>query len=136
MGLWIILTVLLFFGVLARLDTRNRSNLPTRSWNIWFGPKPREGEGHARFTLRRALTAAVTLVAVSIPLFVVSAPPDEGTGFSGHESTVGFAVFLVCAPLAAMAFFMLFALLFSALVSAIFRDDHVFDVDAGEFMRR
>ena len=136
MGLWIIAGILLFFWVLARADSRNRSNLPTRRWNIWFGPKPKEGEGRARYTLRRALAAAATLVAVSLPLFVVSAPPDEGTSFSGHESTVGFAVFLVCAPLAAMAFFTLFALLFSALVSAFFREDHVFDVDSGDFMRR
>ena len=136
MGLWIIVAVLLVFWGLSRADTRNRSNMPTRSWNLWIGPKPREGEGRARYTLRRALAAGITLVVVSIPLYFVAAPPDEGTSFSGQESTVEFAVFLICVPLAAMAFFTLFALLFSALVSAIFREDHVFDIETGEFLRR
>ena len=134
--MWIVIGVLVAFAVLARADSRNRSNLPTRSWNLWIGPKPREGEGRARYTLRRALAAGVALVAVSIPLYFVSAPPDEGPDFSGNESTFEFAIFVVCGPLAVMAFFTLCALLFSALVSAIFREDHVFDIETGEFLRR
>ena len=136
MGYWILLAVLLLFWGLSRADSRNRSNLPTRNWNIWIGPKPNEGEARARYTLRRALAAALALLIVSLPLFVISAPPDEGPDFSGQESTVEFAVFLICAPLAVMAFLTLCALLFSALVSAIFRDDHVFDIETGEFIRR
>ena len=123
-------------GILARMDSRDRTNLPTRSWNIWFGPKPRDGESRARYTLRRALATSVALVVVVIPLMFASAPPDEGTSFSGDESVVGMAVFMVFGPLAAMAFFTLAALLFSALVSAVFRRRHVFDSAAGEFLRR
>lgn len=136
MGLWIVLAVVVLFWALARADSRHRSHLPTRAWNLWIGPKPREGEGRVRYTLRRSLSAAVALVIAAIPLFLISAPPDEGPDFSGQESTVEFAVLLVCGPLAVMAFLTLSTLLFSALVSVIFRSDQVFDLDAGEFMRR
>ena len=78
----------------------------------------------------------VALAILAIPLYFASAPPDEGTSFQGDESTFGMALFMICAPLAAMAFISMRALLFSALVSAIFRDDHVFNVDTGEFGRR
>ena len=82
MGLWIVIAVVLLFWGLSRADARNRSNLPKRAWNLWIGPKPREGEGRARFTLRRALAAALALGIVSTPLFLISAPPDEGPDFS------------------------------------------------------
>ena len=136
MGLWIVLSVVLLLVILARADKRNRSQLPTRSWNVWFGPKPRDGERRARYTMRRAGAAMVALLVLAVPLFLIAAPPDEGTSFVGDESTVGFAVFLIFGPLAAMAFISMFALLFSALMSAIFRDDQFFDPDTGEFVRR
>ena len=120
----------LFFG-----EGRDRSARPTRSWNIWFGPKPREGEQRFRYTLRRALAALAVLVVVAIPLLFASPPPDEGTSFSGDESIMEMAVFMVFAPLTAMALVTLFALLFSSLVSVVFRRSHVFRNAAGEFVR-
>ena len=136
MGLWILIAVILLFALLARADSRDRTNLPTRRWNIWFGPRPQDGESRVRYTLRRALAALVALVVVVVPLLFASAPPDEGTSFSGDESVVGMAVFMVFAPLTAMAFITLAALLFSALVSVVFRRRHRFDSAAGEFLRR
>ena len=136
MGIWIVIAIVLVFVALARMDSRNRSNLPTRSWNLLIGPRPREDESRARYTLRRALAAAVALAVLATPLFLISAPPDEGPDFSGKESTLEFAVFVVCGPLAVMAFFTLCTLLFSALVSAILRSDQVFDTETGEFLRR
>jgi hypothetical protein len=136
MSLWILLAVMLLLVVMARVDSRDRSNRPTRSWNIWFGPKPREGETRSRYTLRRALAALTVLVILAIPLLFVSPPPDEGTSFSGDESIAGMAVFMIFAPLTVMAFVSLLALLCSALVSAIFRRRHVFHGAAGEFVRR
>lgn len=136
MVLWVLIGLILLLAVVSWADARNRASLPKRSWNIWFGPKPQNGEGYARYTLRRAFAAMVTLVAVSIPLFFASAPPDEGSSFSGNESIVGMSMFMVFGPLAAMAFITLVATLFSALVSALFRRNHVFDSAAGQFVRR
>lgn len=134
--MWIVAVILVLLAALSLADSRNRSNLPTRSWNVWIGPKPQAGESRARFTLRRAFAALLTLAVVAAPLFFVSAPPDEGTSFIGDESTRNFVVFLICAPLAAMAFISLCALLFSALVSAILRSDETFDEVTGEFTSR
>ena len=136
MGIWVVIAIVLVFVVLSRLDSRNRSNLPTRDWNVWIGPKPREEESRARFTLRRAVAAAVALVVLSTPLFLISRLPDEGPDFSGQESTFDFAIFVVCGPLAVMAFLTLCTLLFSALVSALLRSDQVFDTETGEFQSR
>lgn len=86
--------------------------------------------------MRRALASLITLAGLAVPLFFVSAPPDEGTSFSGDESVVDMAVFMIFAPLVAMTFIALCTLLFSALVSAIFRRDQVFDTGTGEFARR
>ena len=128
--------MVLLLAFLTWADARNRASLPKRSWNIWFGPKPREGEGQARYTLRRSLAAAITLVVLVIPLLFASAPPNEGPNFSGNESVLGMTLFMVFAPLAAMAFIALMATLFSSLVSALFRREHVFDSASGEFVRR
>ena len=136
MSTWIVFGVVLALVGLARADSRDRTNRPTRSWNIWFGPKPREGESRARYTLGRAIVALATLVILAVPLVLVSAPPDEGTSFSGEESIFGMAVFMIFAPLAAMTVVAFVALLSSALLSAIFRSDHFFDGAAGEFVRR
>ncbi len=136
MSLWIVFGVVLLLVFLARADSRDRSNRPTRSWNIWIGPKPREGESRARYTVRRALAATVALVCLAAPLLFVSPPPDEGTSFSGDESVVEMAVFMIFAPLTAMAFVTLVVLLFSSLVSVVFRRRHVFHGAAGEFRRR
>lgn len=136
MGIWIFLVVVVLLAVLARADSRDRTNRPTRSWNIWFGPKPRDGEGRTRYTLRRALVALVTLVVLVMPLLFISAPPGEGTSFSGDESVVGMAAFMVFAPLTAMAFVTLCALLLSSMVSGLFRRHDVYDAAAGEFVRR
>lgn len=136
MSSWTVIVVVLLLVVVARADSRDRSNRPTRSWNIWFGPKPREGETRSRFALRRALAAMAALVIVAIPLLFASPPPDEGTSFSGDESVVGMAVFMIFAPLTVMASVSLLALLCSSLVSAIFRRRHVFHGAAGEFVRR
>ena len=136
MSLWIVFGVVLLLVFLARADSRDRSIRPTRSWNIWIGPKPREGESRARYTVRRALAATVALVFLAVPLLFVSPPPDEGTSFSGDESVVEMAVFMIFAPLTAMAFVALVVLLFSSLVSAVFRRRQVFHGAAGEFVRR
>lgn len=136
MSLWITFVVVLLLVVMARADSRDRSNRPMRSWNIWFGLNPKEGESRARYTLRRALAALVTVVVLSIPLLFVSAAPDEGARFSGNESVVEMAVFMIFAPLTAMAFGTLVALLFSSVASAVFRRRHVFNGAAGEFVRR
>lgn len=134
--MWILIVVLMLFALLARADSRDTTNLPTRRWNIWFGLKPREEETRVRYTLRRALAALVTLVAVVIPLLFAPEPPDEGTSFSGDESVVGMALYMLFAPLTAMAVVTLIVLLFSALVSAVFRRRYRFDSAAGEFIRR
>ena len=133
---WIVLGLVVLLLVVSWADARNRSSLPKRSWNLWIGPKPKEGEGQAHYTLRRAFAASVTLVVLVIPLFFISAPADEGASFTGDESMLGMAVFVVFVPLAAMAFITLAATLFSSLVSVIFRRHHVFDSTAGEFIRR
>lgn len=133
---WVVVGLVLLLALVSWADARNRANLPKRSWNLWIGPKPQEGEGQARYTLRRALAAAITLVALVIPLFFASPPPDEGTSFSGNESMLGMAMFMVFGPLAAMSFIAVFATLFSALMSALFRRHHVFDSAAGRFVRR
>lgn len=137
MSVWIsIIVVLLVLLLLACLDARGPSNLPVRSWNVFIGPKPRDGEAQALYTLRKALAALVMAAVVVLPLFFVSAPPDEGARFSGNESTIDLAVFIICAPLAAMAFLTVFASLFSAMIYAIFRRRHVFDSERGAFIRR
>ena len=134
MHIWLLFIALALI-TLYYADARDASNRPTRSWNIWFGPKPREGESRARYTLRRALTTLVAFGIVAIPLMFVSAPPDEGTSFSGSESIVGMTVFMVFAPLAVLAFVSFFGLLFSSLVSVIFRHHQVFRVESGKFLR-
>jgi hypothetical protein len=134
MNIWVLITVLALIS-LYYADARDASNRPTRSWNIWFGPKPREGESRARYTLRRALATLVAFITVVIPLMFVSAPPDEGTSFSGNESIIGMAVFMIFAPLTVMAFVSFVGLLFSSLVSVIFRRHQVFHVESGEFLR-
>lgn len=136
MTVWVLIGLVLLLAVVGWADARNRASLPKRSWNIWFGPKPQEGESRARFTLRRALTVAITLAVLVIPLMFASPPPDEGTSFSGNESMLGMAIFMVFAPLAAMTILALIATLFSALISGLFRRNHVFDSDTGEFVRR
>ena len=133
---WVLVGLVLLLAVVSWADARNRSNLPKRSWNIWIGPKPQDGEGYARFTLRRALASLVTLAVLVLPLFFVSAPPGERANFTGNESVLGLAVVIVFAPLAAMTFLTLMALLFSALVYAIFRRRKVFDSAMGDFVRR
>ena len=133
---WVLIGLVLLLALVSWADARNRASLPTRSWNIWIGPKPQEGEAQARYTLRRALAATATLVFLIIPLFFISAPPDEGASFTGNESMLGMAVFVVFAPLAAMAFITVVATLFSSLVSVVFRRHHVFDSNVGEFVRR
>ena len=133
---WVLIGLVVLLAVVSWADARNRASLPKRSWNLWIGPKPKEGEAQARYTLRRALTALVTLVVLIIPLFFASPPPDEGTSFSGNESMLGMTIFMVFAPLVAMTIIALVATLFSSLVSAVFRRNHVFDSAAGEFVRR
>lgn len=137
MTIWIsIIVVLLVLLLLACFDTRGPSNLPVRSWNIFIGPKPRHGETQALYTLRKALAVLVMMAVVALPLFFVSTPPDEGTGFSGNESIIDLAVFMICAPLSAMAFLTVVASLFSAMIYAIFRRRHIFDSETGAFVRR
>lgn len=136
MSLWIVIAVVLLLVVLARADSRDRLNRPKRSWNIWFGPTPREGESCARYALRRALAALAVLVFLAVPLVFVSAPPDEGAGFSGDESIVELAVFIVFMPLTAMAFVSFVALIFSSMVSVVFRRGQVFDAASGNFVVR
>ena len=133
---WVIIGLILLLAVVSWADARNRSSLPKRSWNVWIGPKPQEGEGYARFTLRRALATLMTLAVLVIPMFFASPPPDEGTSFSGNESMLGMAIFIIFGPLAVMTFLSLMAMLFSALVYALFRRRQVFDSDTGEFVRR
>lgn len=133
---WVILGLILLLAVVSWADARNKSSLPKRSWNLWIGPKPQDGEGYARFTLRRALASLLTLAFLVLPLFFASAPPDEGTNFSGNESMLGMAILIIFGPLAAMTFLTLMATLFSALVYGLFRRRHVFDGDSGEFVRR
>ena len=136
MTLWIAFSVVLLLLALARADSRDRSNRPKRAWNIWFGPTPREGESRARYTVRRALAALSALVLVAIPLAFVSPPPDEGTSFSGNESVVELAVFMICMPLTAMALVSFLALIWSSVMSVVFRRGHVFDTSAGDVVRR
>ncbi|MGI9205295.1 MAG: hypothetical protein ACR2Q3_14865 [Woeseiaceae bacterium] len=137
MTVWIsIIVVLLVLWLLARLDVRGSSNLPVRSWNIFIGPKPRDGESQVQFSLRKALVALVTTAVVTLPLLFVSAVPDEGADFSGNESIIDLAVFIICGPLAAMAFLTVVASLFSTMVSAIFRRRKIFDSETGAFIRR
>ena len=136
MGLWIVLALVLFLWFVMRADSRDRVNLPTRSWNIWFGPKPREGESRARYSLRRALAATIAAIVLALPLFIVSPPPDEGTSFSGNESIVDLLVFMICMPLSAMAVVTLLMALLNALVSVVFQRRHAFDGATGEFLRR
>ncbi len=136
MTLWIAFSVVLLLLALARADSRDRSNRPKRAWNIWFGPTPREGESRARYTVRRALAALAALVFLAIPLVLVSPPPNERTGFSGDESLLDLAVFVIFMPLTAMAFVSFVALTCSSVVSAVFRREHVFDVASGDFVRR
>lgn len=136
MTLWIVIAVTLLLVVLARADSRDRYSRPKRSWNIWFGPTPGEGESRARYTVRRALAALAALVVLAVPLMFVSPPSDEGARFSGDESIVDLVVFMIFMPLTAMALVSFVALICSSMVSAIFRRGHVFDVAAGEFVRR
>ena len=136
MGLWIVLGLVLLLWVVMRADSRDRANLPTRSWNVWIGPKPRDGETRARYALRRALVAAIAAVVLVLPLFLISALPDEGASFSGNESILSLVVFIICMPLTAMAIVTLVMALLSAMVSAVFQRHHVFDGAAGEFLRR
>ncbi|MDH3435342.1 MAG: hypothetical protein OEM60_15870 [Gammaproteobacteria bacterium] len=90
-----------------------------------------EGRG-----LRRALSAAAALASAAIPLAFVSRIPESNTDLSGDGSIIETAVFVIFAAPAAMAVVTLVALLFSSIVSAIFRRRHVFDNAAGEFVRR
>ncbi len=136
MALWIVIAAVLLLVVLARADSRDRSNRPKRSWNIWFGPTPREGESRARYTGRRALAALAALVFLGLPLAFVSPPLDEGTRLSGDESIVDLAVFMIFMPLTAMAFVSFVALIFSSMVSAVFRRGQLFDSAAGDFVGR
>lgn len=137
MSIWIsIIVVLLVLWLLVRLDVRGPSNLPIRPWNIFIGPKPRDGETQALYTLRKALAALMTTAIVALPLFFVSAPPDEGTSFSGNESPIDLVVFITCAPLAAMASLTVVASVFNAMVYAVFRRGHIFDSQSDAFIRR
>ena len=137
MTVWVVLIgLVLLLAVVSWADARNRSSLPKRSWNLWIGPRPRANETQARYTLRRALAALVALVVLFIPLLFLPKLPDEGANFTGNESMLGMAMFVVLAPLAAMAFITVVATLFSSLVTAIFRRRHVFDSATGEFVRR
>ena len=133
MNIWVLITVVAMIS-LYYVDARDASNKPTRSWNIWFGLNPREGESRTRYTLRRAQATLVAFIAVVIPLMFVSSPFDESSSFSGNESIIGMAVFMIFAPLTAMAFVSFVGLLISSLVSVIFRRDQVFHVESGEFL--
>ena len=78
----------------------------------------------------------MTMAIVALPLFFVSAPPDEGTIYSGDESTIDFVVFVICAPLAAMASLTIVALVFKAMIYVVFRRGHIFDSETDAFIRR
>ena len=136
MSLFGVIGLVLLLAFMVRADSRDRVNLPTRSWNVWFGPKPREGESPALYSLRRALAASIAAAVLAIPMFFVSGPPDEGTSFSGDESVVDLVVFIICMPLTAMAVVTLLMALLRAAVSAVFQRRHVFDISAGQFLRR
>ena len=121
MTVWISIIVVLFgFLLLARLDVRGPANLPVRSWNVFFGPKPRDGETQAGYTLRKAIAALITTVVVAIPLFFLSALPDEGANFTGNESTFELLVFIIFAPLATMSAFSVVGSVFGTLILAVF----------------
>lgn len=136
MSIWIaIIVVLLVLWLLIRLDVRGPSNIPTRSWNIFIGPKPRDGETRARYALRKAIAALVAAVIAALPLFFISALPDEGSSFSGNESIIDLVVFIICAPLAAMSILTVLASLFHAMICAIFRRRHIFDPEINAFVR-
>ena len=136
MVLWVLIGLVLLLAVVSWADARNRASLPKRSWNLWIGPKPRENEPLARYTLRRAFAALVALVVLVIPLMFLPRLPDEGASFTGNESMLGMTLFAVLAPLAAMAFITVVATLFSSLITALFRRHHIFDSATGEFVRR
>ena len=137
MSAWIsIIVALLVLLSLALLDQRGPANLPVRSWNIFVGPKPRDGETQTLYTLRKGLSALLVTVVAALPLFFVSAVPDEGSRYTGNESTFDLAVFIVCMPLALMAALTVVSSFFCAIVFAIFRRRHSFDSETGAFVKR
>ncbi len=136
MTVWIIIAVLIGFLLLARLDVRGPSNLPVHAWNVFFGPKPKDGETQAAYSLRKAIAALAATAILALPLFFVSAIPDEGADFSGNESVVDLAILIIFAPLTAMALLTAIGSLLATLVCAVFRRRHVFDPESGTFVHR
>ena len=47
MAIWVVIGLVLLLALLSWADARDKVNLPKRSWNIWVGPKPRDGESEA-----------------------------------------------------------------------------------------
>ena len=133
MSLWILILLIILFVVFARVDSRDYSGRPARKWNFWIGPSPQDGEKQARFMLRRALASLAAFSVVALILYFVPSIPDERAGFRGDESIVSLVVFILCAPLALMAFVVFAVSLFRTAILAIFRRGYVFDESAGKF---
>lgn len=133
MSLWIIVLLIILFFVLARVDSRDYSGQPVKKWNIWIGPLPQDGEKQARYMLRRAGAALASFIVMALIMYFIPSIPDEGTSFSGDESIVSLVVFILCAPLAAMAFVVFAVSLLRTAILAMFRRGYVFDEKAGKF---
>jgi len=129
------LSVLLIFIVLIVISNRHKGYpRASRSRNIWFGPKPAHGENQIQHYLKGALYALACFVALALPMFFLSAPPDEGTSFRGNESVAEFAAWIIHFPLLAMAFVALATYLIKILFLSLFRPRHLFHQDLGQFI--
>jgi len=135
MSVWIfIFACLVAAAVIDRLWKRWEPE--TRSWNIRIGVSPKNGESQVRFMIRETLFALLGLTVFAIPLFLVSAPPDEGTSFRGDESILQMTVWVVFLPLAAMALVVTTGRVLKMLVMAPFVYRRSFDQLTESFVER
>ena len=130
-----ILFVLMIVTVLFAARRRPDPCAP-RALNIWLGPRPSHGENKIRYLLRNALFSMACFAVAVLPLFFLTAPPDEGTSFTGDESMLDLAAWMICFPLSAMAFVALAACSLRALALSIFRRRQVFDQSLGKFVNQ
>lgn len=126
----------MLFVAIVRVDARDYSGQPVKTWNVWIGPLPQDGEKQARYMLRRTLVSLASFLVMALVLYFVPSIPDERTSFSGDESIVSLIVFIFCTALAVMAFVVFAVSLLRAAILAIFRRDYLFDEKAGKFQRQ